>query len=251
LSRLDLGEQPITPDVDFLRRLQRGHLINVPFENLDIHWKRPIVLDGDKLYAKIVGGGRGGFCYELNGLFNLLLRECGFETRLVSARVHDGNNGYSPEFDHCAIIVVLRESEYLVDVGFGDFIAEPLELVSDIRQQDRVGDFMIRQADNGWFDVAKWTGDAWVSEYIFEPVGHGLAEFTEMCDFHQFSPDSHFSKGKVCSLLTAAGRKTLTDRKFILTAGGQKTEKAVGSEEEFASILIREFGIRAPGILNI
>src|SRR5687768_18366679 len=77
LSRIGLTYPPPLPDARALRSLQRSHLLNVPFENLDIHWKRPIVLDTKKFYDKIVGERRGGFCYELNGLFNDLLREIG------------------------------------------------------------------------------------------------------------------------------------------------------------------------------
>ena len=78
---------PTRPTANVLRRLHRMHLLSIPFENLDIHWKRPIVVDVEAFYRKIVDHNRGGFCYELNGLFNALLRELGFETRLLSARV--------------------------------------------------------------------------------------------------------------------------------------------------------------------
>ena len=87
-------------------------------------------------------------------------------------------------------------------------------------------------------------GDTWAPEYIFKPEARELDEFAEMCDFQQFSPESHFTKGKVCSLMTADGRKTLTDKKFIVTSNGEKTEIEVGSDEEFDRILKREFGIK-------
>jgi N-hydroxyarylamine O-acetyltransferase len=64
-----------------------------------------------------------------------------------------------------------------------------------------------------------------------------------MCEFHQSSPDSHFTRGKVCSILTKEGRKTLTDNKFVVTSGGKKTETAVGSDQEFDAILLDEFNI--------
>src|ERR1044072_5729389 len=131
----DAGSPACTAET--LRFLQRQHLLHVSFENLDIHWKRPIVLNAGKFYQKIVGENRGGFCYELNGLFNVLLQELGYETKMVSARVGGGGN-FSPEYDHMAIIVKAAKAdgeEYLADVGFGDFIAEPLKLVLDIEQE--------------------------------------------------------------------------------------------------------------------
>lgn len=243
LSRIGLNDEIIPPDANSLKLLQRQHLLHVPFENLDIHLKRPIVLDKEKFFTKIVGENRGGVCYELNGLFNKLLRDIGFQTRIVSARVFDGEKGFGPEFDHAAIIVTIGELEFLADVGFGDFTAGPLRFVVDIEQQDREGVFAIRRADGGYFEVAKRISDAWVPQYIFRPVGRDLSEFAEMCDFQQYSPDSHFRKGKVCSLMTESGRKTLTDKSFIVTVAGEKTEKPVGSKNKFAELLQQEFGI--------
>ena len=83
LARIGLSEAKLNADAESLRLLQRSHLLTVPFENLDIHWKRPIVIDTAKFFDKIIGKKRGGFCYELNGLFNELLVSLGFETRLT------------------------------------------------------------------------------------------------------------------------------------------------------------------------
>lgn len=102
LHRIGLVDAKISSDVESLKLLQRSHLLTVPFENLDIHLKRPIVLDVERFYEKIVEQGRGGFCYELNGLFNELLRSLGFTTRLISGRVFSGTT-HGPEFDHAAI----------------------------------------------------------------------------------------------------------------------------------------------------
>lgn len=64
-----------------------------------------------------------------------------------------------------------------------------------------------------------------------------------MCDFQQYSPESHFTKGKLCSIMTVDGRKTLTDSKFIITAGGEKAERPVVNEAGFYRLLNDEFGI--------
>ncbi len=246
LARIGVEAADLELNDETLRLLQRKHLLTVPFENLDIHWKRPIVLDIEKFFAKIVEDKRGGFCYELNGLFNELLRSLGFQTRLISARVFNGTE-YGPEFDHAAIIVTIGELEYLADVGFGDFTSEPLRLVADMEQHDREGDFVIRRAEFGVLEVAKKIDDAWTPQYMFKPLARDLAEFAEMCDFQQYSPESHFTKGKICSILTENGRKTLTEKNFIVTANGEKSEEPIGSEEEFGRILEREFGIAEGG----
>lgn len=242
LARIGIEADDLEPDVETLRILQRKHLLNVPFENLDIHWKRPIVLDIEKFDKKIIGEKRGGFCYELNGFFNELLKDIGFETRLVSARVFNGID-HGPEFDHAAIIVTVGDEVYLADVGFGDFITEPLRYSFGVEQQDDAGVFIIRRFDDTYIEAAKKDGDGWISQYIFTDAARAIYEFEAMCDFQQYSADSHFTKGKVCSLLTENGRKTLTDKNFIVTTNGEKTETPISTKEEFDRILMREFNI--------
>lgn len=243
-QRIGIVNSEIPVTLESLRYLQKQHLLNVPFENLDIHWKRPIVLDIGNFYKKIVEEKRGGFCYELNGLFNELLRKTGFQTRLISARVSDGKGGFSDEYDHLAILVMIGELEYLADVGFGDSSAAPLRLVADLEQPDETGMFVIKRSDDGYLEVVKKDGKKGQSEYIFQPFGRDLSEFAEMCNFHQTSPESHFTKGKVCSVLLENGRKTLTDKKFIETKNGQKSETEIHSEAEFDAHLAREFQIK-------
>lgn len=244
LYRIGAEKLDISANFETLKFLQKQHLLNIPFENLDIHWKNPIVLDEKKFYEKIVGKGRGGFCYELNGLFYKLLEEIGFKSKIISARVSNGKGDFGAEYDHLAILTEIENEEFLVDVGFGDFSAEPLKFVLDIEQKDANGTFLIRKFDDDYFEVVKKDGDNWKSEYIFKDLERDLAEFSEMCNFHQTSPESHFTRGKVCSLMTNEGRKTLTDKKFIETKNGQKTEFEVDSDKEFLEILEREFNIR-------
>lgn len=244
LKRLEITENNLPANLETLKKLQRQHLLKIPFENLDIHRKRLIIIDTGKFYEKIVGEKRGGFCYELNGLFNELLRETGFQTRLLSARVSDGAGGFGQEYDHLVILVIIGEMEYLADVGFGDFTAEPLRFVADLEQPDERGVFVVQRFAEGYLEVAKKDGENWRSCYIFKPYGRDLSEFAEMCLYHQTSPESHFTRNKICSLMTENGRKTLTDKKIIETKDGEKIETEIASEAEFNEILEREFQIK-------
>ena len=245
LRRIGIEKTEIAPSLETLKLLQKQHLLHIPFENLDIHWKQAIVLDNESISHKMLGKNRGGFCYELNGLFYELLREIGFQSKMISARVSDGKGSFGAEFDHLAILAKINGAEFLVDVGFGSFTAEPLKFVLDVEQEDETGVFLIRKFDENYFEVAKKDGEEWKSEYIFTVLPRDLEEFAEMCQFHQSSPESHFTRSKVCSLMTKEGRKTLTDRKFIETKNGQKTEIVVDSDEDFQKILEREFQIKA------
>jgi N-hydroxyarylamine O-acetyltransferase len=243
LLRICVEDHGLAADESTLRLLQRQHLLNVPFENLDIHWRRPITLQLERFYRKIVENRRGGFCYELNGLFNELLTKVGFESRLVSARVGDGQGNFSDEYDHAAIIVKIGENRYLADVGFGEFASEPLKVVCDIEQNDSGDVYVLRQLDDGYIEVIKREDGRWSSQYAFTFDGRRLSEFADRCEFQQFSPESHFLKGKICSQMTRNGRKTLNDNKFILSEHGARTESYVNSEDEFNTILMKEFGI--------
>src|SRR5207245_11495902 len=87
------------PTVNVLRRLHRRHLLSIPFENLDIHLHRPIILSEAALYDKIIKHRRGGFCYELNGSFAILLKIFGFKVSMLSAFVARRGGGFSTDVD--------------------------------------------------------------------------------------------------------------------------------------------------------
>src|SRR5512146_954327 len=96
---------PLEPTAETLRQLHRAHLYSVPFENLDIHLGRPIRLEEEALFVKIVTARRGGFCYELNGLFSRLLTGLGYQVTLLNARGVHEDGSYSIDFDHLALQV--------------------------------------------------------------------------------------------------------------------------------------------------
>src|SRR5690625_4042554 len=84
-------------NLETLSHLQLQHMYHVPFENLDVIRHVPIPLDVETYYKKIVLNHRGGFCYELNGLFNWLLKSLGFTTHLISATVHKSGDSWAKE----------------------------------------------------------------------------------------------------------------------------------------------------------
>ena len=231
------------PTVNVLRKLHRKHLLSIPFENLDIFLHKPIVLSQAAFYDKIIRHHRGGFCYELNGLFATLLRELGFKVSMHSARVAGKGGGFTPDFDHMTLLVQLKEP-WLADVGFGDSFTEPKRLDISGPQTDQGRDYCVtskgrrtllsrRSEENG----------RWEPQYKFGPRPRKLSEFTPRCVWQQTSPRSHFKKGRVCTRLTSSGRLTLTDTKFILTRGSKKDERLLRNVDDFPVLLRRHFGI--------
>lgn len=117
-------------------------------------------------------------------------------------------------------------------------------MAPDIEQPDREGIFVLRRGDPGTLVVEKRIDEAWVPQYSFSLLGRDLAEFSEMCEFQQYSPESHFTQGKVCSIMTGSGRKTLTDSRLIVTEHGERSVTDVDSEELSDRLLNDEFGIK-------
>src|ERR1700751_5229647 len=137
-------------DAAALRPLHRAHQMTVPFENLSIHLAEPISLDERDLIDKIVRRRRGGFCYELNGAFALLLEELGAQVSRGAARVY-GEAGLGPPFDHLALIVRPADGSgpWLADVGFGSHSDYPLLLEARGDQDDPAGRFRIAEGGYG------------------------------------------------------------------------------------------------------
>jgi N-hydroxyarylamine O-acetyltransferase len=233
----------LAPTAETLRELQLAHLLAVPFENLSIHAGQPIVLDDEALFAKIVEGRRGGFCYEANGLFAALLRALGFDVSMLSAGVANAAGVFGPDFDHMTLMVTL-EQRWLVDVGFGDSFREPLLL--DERSEQVQGRRAYRIVPDGahLIMMQRDEGDEWKPEYRFTLQPYAYADYAEMCRHHQTSTQSHFTRARICSRATERGRITLSGMRLITTSEkGDRRERILTSQQEYAAILREHFGI--------
>ena len=154
-------------DIETLKALHRQQLYHIPFENFDIVNKQKVILDLEHLENKIVNNRRGGFCYELNGLFFELLKQIGFDAKMISARVYNSEGELGAEFDHMAIVVQMEKS-YLVDVGFGASFHEPLLLKTGIKQKDTAGFFKIEKYDDDYLCLFHSDyGEHYVKKYLF------------------------------------------------------------------------------------
>lgn len=232
---------PTDPTRETLSALHRAHMLTVPFENLDIPLKRPIVLDEGLLFDKIVNRRRGGFCYELNGLFSALLREIGFKVQLLSARVANDDGGFGMEFDHMTLLVQ-HEERLLADVGFGDSFIEPLRLDERGEQIQESGRYrIVDEGDHLTYLRREKTG--WKAQYIFTQNPYTLADFKNACYWAQSSPLSSFTQRRICSRATPIGRVTLSNMRWIITSNGSKQEREVESEAEYHDILRKHFGV--------
>jgi len=223
-----------------LRALHRAHLLAVPFENLSIHLGEPISLDPGDLIGKVVTRRRGGFCYELNGAFALLLGALGFDVRLLAARVF-GNGRFGPPFDHLALLVHTADGDgpWLADVGFGSHSLYPLRFAERGRQDDPGGSFRLAGSAGRDIDVAK-DGQP---QYRVERRERSLADFGPTCWWQQTSPESHFTRSTVCSRVTADGRVSISGRTLIRTMDGTRTEQELPTAAAVLAAYRDHFGI--------
>jgi N-hydroxyarylamine O-acetyltransferase len=226
------------PALPVLRAIHVAHLRTVPFENLSVRRGEPIVLDEAELLEKIVGRRRGGFCYELNGLFAALLEALGFRVaRLAGVVRADGI-----PFDHMALRVDLDEP-WLADVGFGDSFLTPLGLSS--REPQDGGDgrrYLISELDGGLL-LSREKAGAWERQYAFTLETWPLSAYAEGCRYHSTSPRSHFTQNTVVSRATEAGRVTLSERKLIFTEHGARREVELKDDAAVARALREHFRI--------
>ena len=239
---------PVPSDVQGLRVLHRAHQMTVPFENLSIHLSEQISLAEDDLVAKVVTARRGGFCYELNGLFALLLESLGAEVTRVGARVY-GDGRLGPPFDHLALLVRTADGSgpWLADVGFGSHAVFPLRFDERAEQDDPAGSFRLADADDGDIDVLR---DG-TPQYRIELRARSLADFAPTCWWQQTSPASHFTQGTICSRLTEDGRVSVGGRMLIVTRNGVRSEQELADDEALLAAYREHFGVvlsRAPKV---
>jgi N-hydroxyarylamine O-acetyltransferase len=305
LERIDYHGS-LEPTAETLRALHVAHLLAVPFENLNIGMGWPIVLDQAALFEKIVMRRRGGFCYELNGLFAALLRALGFDVTLLSAGVARAGGGFGPEFDHLTLQVTtakeprtgtrrvnreprtgtknkeqslpcpstssgtaepkgtknirttdksaicnLQSAIWLADVGFGDSFREPLRF-NDVGEQWQAG-HAYRIAGDGERPILERSerDGVWEPQYRFTLQPRRHEDFAEMCHYHQTSPESSFTRRRVCTRATPDGRVTLSDMRLIVTRDGERQERQLVDEAEVRIVLREYFGVELDQTKNV
>ncbi|HET9896026.1 MAG TPA: arylamine N-acetyltransferase [Streptosporangiaceae bacterium] len=232
--------EAVRADADGIRTLHQAHLLTVPFENLSIHLGEDISLDESGLLDKIVTRRRGGFCYELNGAFALLLEALGARVERLSAKVN-GASGLAPPFDHLALVVHATDGSgpWLADVGFGDHTTFPLHFDDRAEQADPGGVFRLADTSDGDIEVRR-NGELL---YVAERRDRALADFAPTCWWQQTWPQSHFRQSTICSLLTPDGRISLSGRTLIRTRGAARIEEELLTDEAVLTAYSEYFGI--------
>ncbi|XP_040897504.1 arylamine N-acetyltransferase, pineal gland isozyme NAT-10-like [Toxotes jaculatrix] len=216
------------PDLATLKLIHKQHVLSIPFENLSIHCGEKIIMDLEVIFNKIVRSSRGGWCLENNFLFSWVLREMGYNTTTLDARVFNNTlNDFGPLDTHLVNKVIIDGKAYITDVSFGvsSQVWEPLELISGKDQPQAAGIF--RLIDKGGIWVLEKTGrkpevvnpefaeSSLVNRketqqiYCFTLVPREPDHFFEINHTLQTDPNSLFTNKSICSLQTPTGFRAL------------------------------------------
>ena len=229
---------PLNLDFETLRGLHRQHLLTIPYENLDIHLGNPIVLDQEAFFNKLVGRKRGGWCYEMNGLFAAVLQELGFKVTLLAGSVRDAVKD-ATDGNHLVLLVGL-DQPYLVDVGFGDGLLEPVPLVEGGYTQGHLNYRLAREGDH-WVFHNHPDGGATRFDFTLEP--YELPRFAAMCHYLQTSPASGFTQKTVCQRLTGRDILVLRGAVFKVYSPDGMTERFIEDQADYRQVLQEQFGL--------
>ncbi|MGN0293261.1 MAG: arylamine N-acetyltransferase [Lachnospiraceae bacterium] len=258
LERLEIsleeGKLPY-PDPAFLNRLVEAHQKKVPFENIDVYLKKlPVSLDISDLYEKIVVKRRGGYCFELNGLFVCLLRTLGYDAWSCACRVVRGREQIRPIL-HRGNIVRIDDRLYFCDVGFGGPMPAQAVLLESGRHQ-RIGQEEYWPVEEGhtWWSLVRmkrgnqddYAPEAAVGECVeimFQTAMLEPADFIPLNYYVSEPADSYFRVKMMANLRTDTGYRDVSDMVFTIKENGLVNRRQLESEEERREILEKYFGI--------
>lgn len=243
LRRIRVQSLPDSP----LSRLQTLHSAmtkTVPFENVAVLEGKNISLEPSDIFAKVVGEGRGGYCFELNGLLAYLLERLGYKVERLLGRVW-ANGAPAPPLTHMTLRVFVEDQPYLCDVGFGGgTLREPLPWVVGavaIQGPDR---FRLDPADNGETMLSRLKDGECKNLYSLLPSPVCPQDYIPANHYTSTHPDSYFTKSLVAALATDGGRITLRDS-FLRTVSAEgETERELTTFDEVVQVLDEKFGLR-------
>jgi len=240
---------PYRADLRLLSALTAAHTQAIPFENLDVLLGRPISLEPDALFQKLVIDRRGGYCFEQNGLFLEVLRELGFQVAPISARVRlQRPRDFTPPRTHVFLRVELDGESWLTDVGVGGLsLTSPLRLavsgeqptLHEPRRIVREGDRLYHQVRFGatWQDVCEFTLEE------MPPIDREMANW-----YTSAHANSHFKNRLVVAKAAPEGQRlTLLNDEFTLRERhGTAITRRLASADELLELLRKEFGLQFP-----
>ena len=230
-------------DRDTLAALQAAHRFAVALENLDIMLGRGVALAPEALFGKIVGGRRGGYCFEQNALFLSALEAIGFDARPLLARVWLGAEAI-PGRTHTLNLVRLDGEELIVDVGFGGSFVPPMVLAdgAEAATADGARHRLSEDGEHGWM-LERDGGEGWQRQYSFtrDPVWPSDLEMAN--HFTATRPGTRFTTLRIASAPTPDGYVSVIDRMLTTSRMGRSEMREIADADEYRRVLAELFGL--------
>jgi N-hydroxyarylamine O-acetyltransferase len=249
LARIGYGG-PREPTLAVLQALQVLHPHAIPYENLSPLMGDPVPLDLDAIQAKLLAGGRGGYCYEQNHLFRTALEALGFLVTPLAARVRWNTPQDAPPRPrtHMLLLVALPEGPHVADVGFGGvMLTGPLRLEPDTAQDTPHERYRLLVLEPGAYELQAELGVEWRPLYRFDLTPQLAADYEMMNWYSATHPSSRFRLGLAAARAGPQGRMTLADTRFTVRRPGEPpVERILKSLEELKAVLTGDFGLTLP-----
>mgnify|MGYP000991729206 CR=1 FL=1 len=235
---------PRVASLTTLRALHRAHLLAIAYENLDIHLGLPLTLDPAAIFTKLVDERRGGWCYEMNGLFGWALGELGFKVTRATGAVMRAAAGDAVIGNHLVLRVDLPEGVHLADVGFGDGPNEPFAV--------REGTF----DSNGFPYAVERTGDGWwrlvnhpaggAASFDFDPHPADETRLAAKCDELQTAETSVFVQNAVAFRQTPGAIDVLRGRVALRIRPDGTGKRLIENADDLIATLKDVFALDLP-----
>lgn len=236
-----------TPQVDLptLTALMCCHLFTIPFENIDVQRNRFVSLKPEDIVNKIIYSQRGGYCYEVNGIFAMALTAIGFKYQFCGGRPM-----FYPTLrpkTHVVLAVEIDSEKFVCDLGFGSFgIRAPISLnqLNQPIQQD-YDQFELSKLDQDTFLVKAKVENEWKNQFCFDLYPMQWIDMTLPNYFNSTHPDTIFVQKLLVVKHNLDGRSILLDNQLKRYVKG-KVEITQINRDDIPAILKSEFGIDYP-----
>lgn len=248
LARVGFDGTP-RPDAETLIRLHRAHREAIPYENFDVQLGRALTLDPAAAFDKIVHRGRGGWCYEQNGTFGLVLQTIGFRVERLAGAVYRPVRGDANIGSHLVLLVHLDEP-WFADVGFG---AGGPHDPAPLREGPISSDFRrlrLERVDGGWWRY--WAlAESGPPNFDFHPERRDTDLLSAMCARLQTDPNSVFLNRAIVQRAEPHRALMLNDRSFGVVDRDGLRLREIASPSEYLTVLKQEFGLDLPEAGNL
>jgi N-hydroxyarylamine O-acetyltransferase len=234
-------------DIATITEVMRHQLFSVPFENLDVQAGKIVSMVPEEIVEKILVRKRGGYCYEVNGLFAMALQELGVDYTFVAARpmIYPVRRPKT----HMAIIAEIEGEKWLIDLGFGsNSIRKPMRLdLLDVEVMQDGYLFMLSKADESKYRLKAFVEGEWVDQYEFDLYPQEWIDFIPANHLNSTHPDTIFVKKLLVVLHNPTGKEILMGDTLKTVRNGITTKQFVGPEN-LIDILAGKFGLEFPSL---